>query len=187
MEEDCKDECRLSAGGFAAPGIGRVPVVVFDEEKCIACRGCEVACKSWRPLGPGISRRSVRAVSQDSYPYHRSTYVSVACIQCVDPACMDACPEGAISRHPNRGTILVDEGVCTGCTACLDACPLHVPEFSGDGTMVKCDMCVNESDLVGQEPPCVATCPTKALSFVSMDERDRRSMEDRMEELIAEP
>ena len=84
---------------------------------------------------------------------------------------MEVCPEHAISKNA-EGIVLVDERKCVGCRSCEVACDFDVPQFPGDGEekMVKCDLCVGRYDREKEEPPCVATCPTKALHFGPMDE-----------------
>jgi Fe-S-cluster-containing dehydrogenase component len=91
-------------------------------------------------------------------------------MHCVQPACTDACPAGAISKRETDGVVLVDRTLCTGCRACLSACPYDVPQFGADNLMLKCDMCIVDSktpDKVFSVPPCVRTCPTGALELTA--------------------
>jgi len=41
-----------------------------------------------------------------------------------------------------------------------------VPQFGDDGTMQKCDFCID----MGGEPACVESCPAEALNFGTLDE-----------------
>lgn len=52
---------------------------------------------------------------------------------------------------------MVDEAKCIGCFACLTACPFNVPQFRDNGTMVKCDICLDRKEM-GLEPACVRSC-----------------------------
>ncbi len=104
------------------------------------------------------------SVWQGEYPHVTNRTVSLACMHCADPACKTACPRGAIEKRSDDGMVVVDQGKCIGCHACLWVCPFGVPRFGNNGKMQKCDACF---DLVreGKEPACVATCPAEALHF----------------------
>ena len=46
----------------------------------------------------------------------------------------------------------------------IDSCPYNIPRKAKDGTLAKCDMCLDRVQN-GQEPACVKTCPTGAMHF----------------------
>jgi ferredoxin len=77
--------------------------------------------------------------------------------------------------------VLLDRQKCNGCRMCELVCPFGVVEISRDGkAMIKCDLCI-ERTRAGEEPACVAACPTGALRFVDVDvdgdvRRRRREM-----------
>jgi carbon-monoxide dehydrogenase iron sulfur subunit len=55
-------------------------------------------------------------------------------------------------------------------------CPFGVIDLSSDGKAVtKCDLCLQRTQ-AGQDPACVAACPTNALRYVEAEEflRQRR-------------
>jgi anaerobic dimethyl sulfoxide reductase subunit B (iron-sulfur subunit) len=91
----------------------------------------------------------------------------LACLHCVEPACLDACPVEAISKRAEDGLVLVDEELCIGCQSCAEVCPFDVPQFDDTETMRKCDLCRSQN-LAGASPPCVDTCPGKALSLMKV-------------------
>ena len=143
----------------------------FDREKCIQCHGCETACKMWRSTERGVAWRRVLNIWSGSYPDVTCASLSVGCLHCAQPACAGACPTGAISKRAADGAVLVDRALCSGCRACLDACPYGVPQFGADGLMQKCDMCIasqKTSDAFPGAPPCVRTCPTGALELTRL-------------------
>jgi anaerobic dimethyl sulfoxide reductase subunit B len=141
--------------------------ILFIQKKCIQCHGCEVACKSWRNVEIGVNWRRVNICWHGGYPDVKMVPVMVACLHCAKPACVAACPTGAIEKRAADGVVLVNQEKCIGCKVCLEACPYSVPQFGADGKMQKCDRCFQETDGRCSVPPCVATCPTKALQLVS--------------------
>ena len=54
--------------------------------------------------------------------------VSLGCQHCQDPACIPACPAGAISKNAN-GIVTVNQELCIGCRYCEWACPYGTPQF----------------------------------------------------------
>jgi carbon-monoxide dehydrogenase iron sulfur subunit len=80
------------------------------------------------------------------------------------------CPTEAMHRASAGGPVLIDQDRCIGCKLCMVVCPFGVISLRSDGKgVIKCDACV-ERTKAGQEPACVAACPTKALRYVSVKE-----------------
>lgn len=156
----------------------------FNNEKCVQCHACEVACKSWRGLELGVHWRSVKNVWLGRYPEIRNTSLSVSCMHCVDPVCVDVCPVEAIKKRKKDGIVVVDRGKCIGCKTCLEECPYNATKFGEDGKMQKCDLCVHDIDHEREFPPCVETCPTQALQLHKMYPREKREKEQYMKRLL---
>ena len=134
-----------------------------DLDRCFGCSTCEVACKQEHdlPVGP----RWIR-VSQDG-PKKSSTglqldYYPVICKHCDNPKCAEICPRKAISKGP-EGIVLIDDTLCDGCKACIEACPFGLMDFDPEAEKAsKCNLCSERLEK-GVEPSCVILCPGKAL------------------------
>jgi anaerobic dimethyl sulfoxide reductase subunit B (iron-sulfur subunit) len=157
----------------------------FIKERCVQCFGCEVACKSWRDGELGVRWRRVYNIWQGRYPKVKNQSASVSCMHCAEPACVKACPVQAIQKREEDGIVIVDRGKCIGCKACLKACIFGAPQFGANGKMQKCDMCLNEADLSKEAPPCVETCPTKALQLGKMETKEKIGTEQDIQKLMA--
>lgn len=140
----------------------------FEVERCVQCHACEIACKSLHQAEPGITWRRVVGVWNGNYPKTALKTLSLACAHCGEPACVAACPRGAITKRAVDGIVLVNKNKCIGCRTCFLACPFGVPQFGSDGKMQKCDLCADRL-AQGKEPACVATCPADALHFGPLD------------------
>ena len=161
-------------------------VISFSQDSCVQCHGCEVACKNWRGVELGVKWRRVEHIWRGMYPKIKNISASVACMHCTDPVCAEACPEGAIKKRAEDGIVEIDREKCTGCQTCLEECPFDAPQFGIDGKMQKCDMCVNEIDFSKEGPPCVETCPTKALLFVRIGAQEKAGVEESILKLLTQ-
>lgn len=138
----------------------------YDASRCIQCRTCELACKSAHDTEPGVKWRRVTETWGGKYPDITRTFFSLACMHCENPACVAACPTGAISKRAEDGIVVIDRDKCNGCRECFSACPYGVPQFGADGIMQKCDFCLG----IGREPACAVSCPAEALFAGTLDE-----------------
>jgi DMSO reductase iron-sulfur subunit len=145
-------------------------IFYHNPARCIKCYACEVSCKQWHGIKAGTMRfRRVEETSSGTFPDVTRTFKSIACLHCIKPRCIEACPEGAISKRPEDGIVVVDRSKCSGCRACFEACMVKAPQFDEDGAMQKCDMCLERVEN-GQQPICVANCPTQALHWGTLEE-----------------
>ena len=142
----------------------------FEADRCIDCWACEVACKQWHGIKAGTTKlRRVVDVWGGKFPDVTRSFLSLSCMHCGNPACEGVCPTGAIGKRVEDGIVVVDQEKCIGCHYCFFACPFGGPQYGDDGTMQKCDFCLDRLE-EGKEPACVATCPTKALHSGTMEE-----------------
>lgn len=157
----------------------------FDDNRCIACKGCVTACQSWRELPSGMAWREVRRIwSCDDHPTPRLSHVSIGCQHCLKPACLEVCPAHAIAKDPSTGVVHVDTAACVGCRACGEACEYGVPQFDEANIMHKCDLCSPRGLQDGEQPPCAAGCPTNALHYGQLEVKEKQEAEETMLELV---
>lgn len=139
-------------------------LLVIDQEQCVRCGHCATSCASAH--GDGVARivRRGDKVSLTILGEKKSLSLPSSCQHCVQPACMRECPTGAIGRDEN-GDVFIREALCTGCGACVKACPWDNVELAPRGdrlVAVKCDLCASSKD----GPACVAACPVGALDRI---------------------
>lgn len=162
--------------------MGKQMAFYFDASACNGCKACVIACKSKNELPTGVNFRKVYQYGGGSWnpdpqypdcmvPGNMFAYsMSVSCMHCENPSCVNACPASAITKRDEDGIVVVDAEKCVGCRYCEWACPYAAPQFDeAKGTMQKCDMCV---DLVenGETPYCVDACVMRALDFGELEE-----------------
>ncbi|WP_189436428.1 ferredoxin-type protein NapF [Pseudovibrio japonicus] len=95
----------------------RLAVVDFGKGSCSFCGACVDACKEGALVKTGKAPWAMKAVISSNC----LSYQKIAC-----RACADFCEMRAIRFHPGLGgqqTPDLDSEVCTGCGACLVACP----------------------------------------------------------------
>ena len=173
-------------------------IKLYDDAKCTACRGCQLACKQWN------EKKAKQTVNNGSYQnpptLQSNTYMIIhfqdvkdtkgnvkwifrkeSCMHCSDAGCVTACPTGAL-YHTEFGTVGLNPDRCIGCKNCVAACPFEVPKYEQETDKVyKCDMC--ESRLRNNlTPACVKACPTGALKWGEKDAMMKVAA-DRLKEL----
>lgn len=133
-----------------------------NKELCTGCLACVTACIDQNydeTMLDAISyRKYTRCISEKT---GMTCYKTSSCYHCKDAACMKACGQEAIYRD-DRGFVRVKEASCTGCKACVDACPHHMIFVDLEGIARKCHGCSTRISF-GMEPACVKVCPVGAL------------------------
>ena len=175
--------CSALCAAAAAVGIseagesssqGKNLALIHDETKCIGCRACEQACREVNQVPEGVSRLKLNIDG----PYHKEdqpyyVFTRDSCQHCQDAPCISVCPTGAAFRDEATGIVDVDPFKCVGCQYCLAACPYRV-RFINPVTKAadKCDFCRKTNLAQGKLPACVEACPTGALIFGDLNDRN---------------
>lgn len=174
---------------MTAPASTSSKAMIQDNTRCIGCRACMVACKSWndRPAdttdffaGPGyqnprdldannytlITFNEITAGARPNWVFGRQL-----CMHCDHPACASACPTTALKKTA-LGPVAFDASRCIGCRACMQACPFLIPKYDYENRaplIHKCTFCGDRLE-VGLKPACATVCPTGAISFGDRDD-----------------
>jgi molybdopterin-containing oxidoreductase family iron-sulfur binding subunit len=196
---------------------GPVDGVVFgyglDVSRCIGCRRCVYACVDennqsrdpeihWIRVLQFERDRVVRGFNlengeayydPETVPVQGMTYLPVACQQCENPPCVQACPTGATWQDPD-GITVIDYDWCIGCRYCMAACPYGARHFTWaepglpkdevnpnthilgnrprpDGVVEKCTFCIHRTRK-GRYPACVEACPVGSRKFGNLLDPD---------------
>jgi formate dehydrogenase iron-sulfur subunit len=163
--------------------------MIQDNTRCIGCRACMVACKSWndRPedhtdFFAGNGYQNPRDLDANNYTLITFNEVVTGekpdwvfgrqlCMHCEQPACASACPTTAMFKT-DLGPVVFDESRCIGCRACMQACPFIIPKYDYESfapKIHKCTFCADRLE-VGLEPACAKVCPTGAITFGDRDD-----------------
>jgi formate dehydrogenase iron-sulfur subunit len=151
--------------------------ILADVTKCIGCYQCVEACAEAHQM---VEERPLPQHSPDGLSARRwatilaqpeGRYVRKSCFHCLDPACVSACPVGAMAKT-SEGPVIYDPSLCMGCRYCMMACPYGIPRYEWDRTVPyvrKCTLCYERLH-AGKVPVCVEACSEGAIVFGNRDE-----------------
>lgn len=146
--------------------------MVIDTTVCVGCGACVVACKTENAVPEGLFRTWVVEECTGSYPTLSLEIRSERCNHCSDSPCVSACPTGASHFSEGSNIVTVTPEKCTGCKACMAACPYDARFVMPEGYVGKCTFC-DHRITTGLDPACMSVCPTHAISFGDLN--DKRS------------
>jgi len=94
-------------------------------------------------------------------------YLPRLCNHCTNPACLAACPRGALYKREEDGIVLIDQERCEGYRYCMKACPYKKIYFNEAlGKAQKCIFCYPRLEK-GEVNACAKQCPGR-LRFVGL-------------------
>jgi formate dehydrogenase iron-sulfur subunit len=191
---DRRDFLKLSGAGLGALFLGgpctarakaawKGKAMLYDATMCTGCRACQMACKREndmpaetgtnelyeKPSDLSASTRTLIKVAEVEQSGEWS-FVKQQCMHCLHPACVSACPVGAL-QQTEFGAVVYRGERCIGCRYCMVACPFSIPRFEWDKSLPyiqKCDFCVDRLE-EGLPPACAEVCPTGAITFGDRD------------------
>ena len=116
-------------------------------------------------LGGEFSKRSkdvnFDGVQKEIYGQFENTfmmYLPRLCEHCLNPACVAACPSGAIYKREEDGIVLIDQEKCRGWRMCVSACPYKKIYYNwSSGKSEKCTFCYPRIES-GEPTVCSETC-----------------------------
>ncbi len=159
--------------------------LMITPDLCIACRGCQTACKQWNKLPgdkttntgthenpPNLTPNLYNQIHFIEKPMDVGIewlFVRRACMHCGEAGCMDICPAPGALFRTKEGAVGFDKEKCIGCKLCAAACPFDVPRYDENDKISKCTLC---SDRIsnGLSTACAKGCPTGAIKFGNRDD-----------------
>ena len=159
------------------PGLGRKKAswgfILVDTDKCQGCQSCMLACSLVHEGAISLSSSRIQVLSNPYGSYPDDITIS-QCRQCTKPACLEACPTGALARDHKHGNVAtVNAAKCIGCQKCINACswaPARAIWNNETKKSQKCDLCASASNWDERGGPygkkaCVEICPMGAIAF----------------------
>lgn len=135
--------------------LGRRLEIRVDTPACSGCSICEIMCSLYHEDAVNLEKARIRIADNNA----ESLYEPHICQLCEAADCVAICPEGALVQDPETMVIAVDNGLCTGCVACVEACPYNAIWWIEElERLFVCDRC-------GGQPVCIQFCPLGVLQL----------------------
>ncbi len=157
--------------------------IAIDISKCTGCYNCFLACKDeyvgndYLPTSiaqPEVEHNwmDIKEIEQGTGTKVKVDYIPVTCMHCDNPPCAKVAPEGAVYKRDD-GVVIIDPVKAKGCKEIVNACPYNVVTWNEEQQVAqKCTMCVQMLDSGEKTVRCVESCPTQAMVFGDLDDKD---------------
>lgn len=142
--------------------------LIHDENMCIGCQACSVACRSQNGVPESVYK--VQVMIQMKPECATMEFNRLGCAMCDNAPCVHVCPTHA-TFQTRDGIVVIDEMRCVSCKYCALACPYGARYVDPvNHSLQKCDFCYHTRLLRGEDPACVEVCPTDSLLFGDIDD-----------------
>lgn len=124
----------------------------------------------WAAADPNLAALSdqVQMAFDQTFMFH----LPRICEHCLNPACVSACPSGAMFKRESDGVVLVDQDKCRGFRMCVSACPykkVFINRLTSKAE--KCTFCFPRIE-EGTPTVCADTCVGR-LRYIGLVLYDR--------------
>jgi len=173
---------------MSAEKVKRVHTFIYvDPNLCSGCETCESICSfvhdgDFNPINTRIHRVRIEPIIN----------IALSCQKCETMKCLHSCPEHAISKDEENGSVIIDETKCNGCGFCVRACDFGLITMNiNSQKAISCDLCRGMKDefvdpVSGKkEPQCIIVCPKEAISLKSVEQIGEESRIKTVKEIYA--
>lgn len=137
--------------------------IKFNNNKCTACKTCEIACAVAHSISNDVKIAIFevpRVMPRVNVVVKNEKIKVLRCVHCKKPKCIEACENSAINKEDD-GRVIIDKEKCIGCWKCIESCPFDAIFKNEElNIAIKCDLCGCAETLA-----CVEACPTEALTM----------------------
>lgn len=146
--------------------------MIFDQNKCVGCTDCEVACRKVNLVPKGQMRLFIQDKT-DPLNLKEKRYVRVSCQQCEDAPCVTVCPTKACHKDGKTGITTMNTDDCIACKYCIVACPYDVRFINHETRAAEsCNFCLDTNLKDGHEPACIEACRYEAIVFGDLNDEE---------------
>ena len=122
--------------------------MIYDQNKCVGCSDCEIACRKTNAVPQGQVRLYVQNKTNPETPMEKR-YTRVSCQQCEDAPCVSVCPTNACHKDAKTGIVTMKTEDCIACKYCIVACPYDVRFINKETKSAEnCNFCLYNNRIV---------------------------------------